>query len=282
MSRYDILQSYMVFGGIPYYLSYFKKGLSLTANIDNILFGKNPRLNDEFNRLFNAIFTNPEDCKKIISLLAKRHIGYTREEISEETNIPFGGGLTNTLNALIESDFVQKYNPYNTHGKVVRYKLIDNFCLFWLKYVDENVHKSDFMTENISSEILKSWRGVAFEELCWQHINPIKRALGISGISSSLSAWNVKGDDNKEGVQIDLLITRNDNVVNLCEMKFAGDTYTIDKDEDAKLRNRIETLKQTLSAKQSVHLTMITTFGITYGKYSGIVQKEVTMDDLFE
>jgi hypothetical protein len=282
MSRYDILQSYMVFGGIPYYLSYFKKGLSLTANIDNILFGKNPRLNDEFNRLFNAIFTNPEDCKKIISLLAKRHIGYTREEISEETNIPFGGGLTNTLNALIESDFVQKYNPYNTHGKVVRYKLIDNFCLFWLKYVDENVHKSDFMTENISSEILKSWRGVAFEELCWQHINPIKRALGISGISSSLSAWNVKGDDNKEGVQIDLLISRNDNVVNLCEMKFAGDTYTIDKDEDAKLRNRIETLKQTLSAKQSVHLTMITTFGITYGKYSGIVQKEVTMDDLFE
>jgi hypothetical protein len=183
---------------------------------------------------------------------------------------------------LIESDFVQKYNPYNTHGKVVRYKLIDNFCLFWLKYVDENVHKSDFMTENISSEILKSWRGVAFEELCWQHINPIKRALGISGISSSLSAWNVKGDDNKEGVQIDLLISRNDNVVNLCEMKFAGDTYTIDKDEDAKLRNRIETLKQTLSAKQSVHLTMITTFGITYGKYSGIVQKEVTMDDLFE
>lgn len=282
MSRYDILQSYMVFGGIPYYLSYFKKGLSLTANIDNILFGKNPRLSDEFNRLFNAIFTNPEDCKKIISLLAKRHIGYTREEISEETNIPFGGGLTNTLNALIESDFVQKYNPYNTHGKVVRYKLIDNFCLFWLKYVDENVHKSNFMTENISSEILKSWRGVAFEELCWQHINPIKRALGISGVSSSLSAWNVKGDDNKEGVQIDLLITRNDNVVNLCEMKFAGGTYTIDKDEDAKLRNRIETLKQTLSAKQSIHLTMITTFGIAYGKYSGLVQKEVTMDDLFE
>ena len=281
MSRYDIIQAYMVFGGIPYYLRYFKKGFSLSANIDEILFGRNPRLKDEYNRLFKAIFSNPEDCKKIIKLLSTKHIGYTREEISAETGIPFGGGLTNTLTSLIESDFIQKYTPYNEHGKVVKYKLIDNFCLFWLKHVEANSNKTNYMTENITSDILKYWRGIAFEEVCWQHIDNIKNALGIKGLNCSISAWSIKGNDNREGAQIDLLIIRKDNIVNLCEMKFASDIYNIDKEEDSKLRHRIETLKDTLSAKQAIHLTIISTYGIKYGKYSGLVQKEITMDDLF-
>ena len=281
LSRYDIAQSYMVFGGIPYYLSYFKKGLSLEGNMDNILFGRNPRLKDEFNRLFNAIFSNPEDCKKIIRLLSKKHIGFTREEIAKETGLPLGGGLTDTLNALAESDFVQRYNPYGKSGKTTLYKLIDNFCLFWLKYVEPHKGDTDFMTENMTSNIMKSWRGVAFEELCWQHIGQIKQALGIAGVGSTISAWSVKGTDETDGAQIDLVIVRNDNVVNLCEMKFVGSEYVIDKEEEAKLRNRIETLKHTLSPKQTVHLTMVTTYGVAYGKHSGVVQKQVTLDDLF-
>lgn len=281
LSRYDIAQSYMVFGGIPYYLSYFKKGLSLEGNVDNILFGRNPRLRDEYNRLFKAIFSNPEDCKKIIRLLAKKHIGFTREEIAKETGLPLGGGLTDTLNALAESDFVQRYNPYDKSGKTIYYKLIDNFSLFWLKYVECHQSSADFMTDNMASNIMKSWRGVAFEELCWQHIRQIKQALGIAGVSSTISAWGVKGTDETDGVQIDLLIIRKDNVVNLCEMKFSGGTYTIDKDEEIKLRNRIEILKGTLSPRQTVHLTLVTTFGLSNGKHSGIVQKQVELDDLF-
>ena len=193
-----------------------------------------------------------------------------------------GGGLTDTLNALTESDFVQRYVPYGKSGKSEHYKLIDNFCLFWLKYVEPNTADASFMTDNLTSDIMKGWRGVAFEEVCWQHIAQIKRALEIGGVKSSLSAWNVKGDDEQEGVQIDLLIIRDDKVVNLCEMKFAGDAYTIEKDEELKLRRRIETLKGTLSRKQTVHLTLITTYGVAYGKHSGIVQKHVGMDELFE
>ena len=282
LSRYDIVQAYMVFGGIPYYISHFQKGQSLEGNIDKILFGRTPRLKDEFDRLFNAIFGNPEDCKKIIRLLATRHGGFTREEIAKATGLPLGGGLTDTLNALTESDFVQRYVPYGKSGKSEHYKLIDNFCLFWLKYVEPNTADASFMTDNLTSDIMKGWRGVAFEEVCWQHIAQIKRALEIGGVKSSLSAWNVKGDDEQEGVQIDLLIIRDDNVVNLCEMKFAGDAYTIEKDEELKLRRRIETLKGTLSRKQTVHLTLITTYGVAYGKHSGIVQKHVGMDELFE
>lgn len=281
LSRYDVVQSHMVFGGIPYYLSYFQKGLSFERNTDKILFGNNPRLKDEFNRLFNAIFGNPEDCKKIVRLLASRHNGYTREEIATQTGLPLGGGLTDTLKALVESDFIMRYSPYGRPGKTECYKLIDNFCLFWLKYVERNMDNGSFMTDHTASDIMKRWRGVAFEEVCWQHIAQIKRALEIGGVRSSISAWSVTGDDNKDGAQIDLLIIRDDNVVNLCEMKFSGETYHISKDEESRLRNRIETLKATLTAKQTVHLTMITTYGVAYGKHSGIVQKQVTMDELF-
>ena len=281
LSRYDIVQSHMVFGGIPYYLSYFQKGLSFERNADRMLFGRNPRLKDEFNRLFNAIFGNPEDCKKIVRLLVSRHSGFTREEIAAQTGLPLGGGLTDTLKALVESDFVMRYMPYGRSGKTECYKLIDNFCLFWLKYVEPNTEDGSFMTDNTTSDLMKHWRGVAFEEVCWQHVTQIKRALEIGGVKSTISAWSVAGDGIKDGVQIDLLILRDDHVVNLCEMKFAGAAYHITKDEEGKLRNRIESLKSTLSSKQTVHLTMVTTYGVAYGKHSGIVQKQVTMDDLF-
>jgi AAA+ ATPase superfamily predicted ATPase len=280
LSRYDIIQSHMVFGGIPYYLSYFRKGYSFEQNTDMILFGSKPRLNDEFNRLFRAIFTNSEDCKKIIRCLAKRNYGFTREEIASATGLPLGGGLSDTLTALAESDFIVRYSPYGK-GTGEYYKLIDNFCLFWLKYVEPNQEDATFVNDNFASDVMKGWRGVAFEQVCWQHIQQIKRGLGIEGVKSSISAWNVKGDDQKAGAQVDLLIMRDDNIVNLCEMKFSGSPYAIDIEEEAKMLHRVDMLKETLSAKQRVHLTLITTFGLLHGKHSGKVQKVVIGDDLF-
>ena len=281
MSRYDIVQSYMVFGGIPYYLSYFRKGLSFEGNTDSLLFGRNPKLKDEFNRLFSAIFDNAKSCKKIVRLLATRHSGFTREEIATKTGLPLGGGLSEMLKALAESDFILRYVPYGQPGKVEHYKLMDSFCLFWLKYVEPNLSDATFMADHMASDIMKSWRGVAFEEVCWQHIPQMLKALEIGGVKSTVSAWAIKGDDTQAGAQIDLLIKRADNVVNLCEMKFASTPYTIDKEEAEKLQVRIESLKETLRAKQTVHLTMVTTFGITYGKHSGMVQRQVLLDDLF-
>ncbi|MCF0165264.1 MAG: AAA family ATPase [Bacteroidales bacterium] len=281
LSRYDIVQSYMIFGGIPYYLSYFQKGLSLERNVDRILFGNRPKLKDEFNRLFKAIFTNAADCKKIIRLLATKHSGFSREEISTATRIALGGGLSDTLSALAESDFIIRYIPHGASKNNELYKLADNFCLFWLKYVEPSQENTDFMTDNIASDVLKHWKGVAFEEVCWQHIPQIKRSLEIGGVKSRTFVWGLQGNDQAEGSQIDLIIERNDNIVNLCEMKFVGEEYCITKDEELKLRHRIETLKETLKKRQVIHLTMVTTFGVAHGKHSGIVQKSLTIDNLF-
>ena len=280
LSRYDILQAYMVFGGIPYYLSLFRKGYSFERNTDMILFGGKPRLRDEFERLFRAIFTNDGDCKKIIRQLAKRNYGFTREEIAEATGLPLGGGLSDTLASLAESDFIVRYSPYGK-GTGEYYKLIDNFCLFWLKYVERYQNDAMFMNDNITSDIMKAWRGVAFEHVCWQHASMIKRALGIEGVRSSLSAWNWRGEGETGGVQADMLIFRDDNIVNLCEMKFSGDTYIIDKDEEMRMSRRTEALKQTLKSRQTVHVTLVTTYGLTPGRHSGRVQKVVIADDLF-
>ena len=280
LSRYDIVQSHMVFGGIPYYLSYFRKGYSFEKNTDMILFGNKPRLKDEFNRLFRAIFTNAEDCKKIIRHLATRNYGFTREEIANATGIPLGGGLSDTLTGLTESDFIMRYSPYGK-GTGEYYKLIDNFCLFWLKYVEPHQDEATFINDNLTSDIMKGWRGVAFEQVCWQHISQIKHALEIGGVKSSISAWIVRGDDTKTGTQVDMLIIRDDNIVNLCEMKFCGSSYSIDKEEESKMLHRVDMLKGSLKAKQKVHLTLFSTFGLTYGKHSGKVQKVITCDDLF-
>ena len=280
ISRYDIVQSYMVFGGIPYYLCYFRKGYSFEMNTDMILFGSKPRLKDEFNRLFKANFTNSEDCKKIIRFLATRNYGFTREEIASATGLPLSGGLSDTLSVLAESDFILRYSPYGK-GTGEYYKLIDNFCLFWLKYVEKNQENATFINDNFTSDVMKAWRGVAFEQVCWQHIPQMKRALEIGGVRTSVAAWNVPGSEQKAGAQIDFLILRDDHIVNLCEMKFYGSPFSIDKEEEAKMLHRVEMLKKTLSTKQTVHLTLVTTFGLVHGKHSGKVQRVVTIDELF-
>lgn len=177
----------MIFGGIPYYLNYFRKGFSLEQNADMILYGSKPRLNDEFNRLFKAIFINADDCKKIIRLLATRNYGFTREEIAKATGLPLGGGLSDTLAGLAESDFIVRYSPY-CKGTDEYYKLIDSFCLFWLKFVEPNQSDATFINDNFTSDVMKNWRGIAFGQLCWQHITQIKQALGIAGVKASISA----------------------------------------------------------------------------------------------
>lgn len=280
LSRYDIVQSYMILGGIPYYMGYFQSGMSLAQNIDNIFFSKQGNLRDEYNRLFASIFSMPELMKKIVNLLYTKNSGYTRNEIVAKTGIKDGGTLSKSLNALIASDFVIKYIPFGK-GKKEHYKLVDQFCMFYLHFaakteqIDEN-----FWQQNISSQNIVSWRGYAYEQVCFNHISQIKKALGISGVITKYSAWSKRSDDT-DGTQIDLLISRNDNVVNMCEIKYYGNKFVVNKDYYQVLLNRQNILAQELSPRVSIHNTLITTFGLTYNEYSGIFSKVLTLDDLF-
>lgn len=280
LSRYDIIQSYMILGGIPYYMNYFQRGMSLAQNIDNILFAKHGKLINEYNRLFASIFHNPDLMKQIVGLLYTKNAGYTRSEISEKIKLKDGSTLTQGLNALIASDFVVKYIPFGK-GKREHYKLVDPFCMFYLHFVENSKNiNENFWQQNLSTQAVVSWRGYAFENVCFNHVPQIKKALGISGVITTHSAWSKRSDDT-EGTQIDLLISRNDNVINMCEIKYYGDKFMVNKDYYHKLLHRQELLTQEISKKFSIHSTLITTFGLYYNEYSGIFTNQIKMDDLF-
>ena len=281
MSRYEMVQAFMTFGGIPHYLSLFDKRLSLPQNIDALLFNRNAKLQNEFERLFGSLFKNSEDCMKVVRLLATRRSGYSREEILKATKIKDGGGASDILRALAANEFIIAYQPFG-QPKLLHYRLCDHFCLFYLQFLDKKQKAEEhFWQENYRSGKLNAWRGYAFEEICFSHIQQIKAALGISGINTSVSSWIPRDDNGKPLSQMDLIIERADNNVNLCEIKFYSTAYTIDKQYDAKLRDRVQMLINILPPKQTVKLTTITTFGLKRNEYSGQVQSSITMDDLF-
>lgn len=280
LSRYDIVQSYMILGGVPYYMGYFQSGMSLAQNVDNILFSKQGKLREEYDRLFASIFSNPEVMKKIVGLLFTRNAGFTRSEIAENVGINDGGTLSQSLNALIASDFVVKYVPFGK-GKKEHYKLVDPFCLFYLHFIDKKKKiEEKFWQQNLSTQQIISWRGFAYENVCFNHVAQIKKKLGISGVITTHSAWSKRADD-VEGMQIDLLISRNDNVVNMCEIKYYGDEFTVNKEYYQVMLRRQEILAKELSPRIAIHNTLITTFGLTYNEYSGVFTNVITLDDLF-
>ena len=72
LDHYQIIQIYMAMGGIPHYLKEIKTGWSAMQSIQNIYFGENGLLKDEFSRLYPALFDNAENHIAIIRALAKK------------------------------------------------------------------------------------------------------------------------------------------------------------------------------------------------------------------
>lgn len=281
LSRYDIVQSYMIFGGIPYYLGYFMRGRSLAQNVDDLFFAKGAKLSMEYDRLFASVFTNPDMMKAIIKALKTRTMGYTRKEISALIGYTEGGTLSEALKALIVSDFIIKYVPFGYSKREEHYKLVDPFCIFYLDFIEKNgMIPETFWLSNVTSPPIITWRGHAFENVCFNHIEQIKKALGISGISTTQSAWTKMGEEYK-GTQIDMIISRKDNIVNMCEMKYYGEEFMVDKDYDSILRHRKNLLYEIIPKKNAVHNTLITTFGIRNNEYRWSFDNVITMDDLF-
>lgn len=276
LDRYDILQSYMIFGGVPYYLDFFSKGTSLAGNVDRMIFNRKGKLSNEFERLFSSIFTNPEEAEKVIKALADKRIGYTREELLKQTGIADGGGFTKLLRSLEESDFIRKFRYFGEKAKHTRYRLVDNFCLFHLYFLHrKTTDDPQFWQHNQNSPSVNSWRGFAFENVCADHVWQIKFALGISGVHTETFSW--RGRES----QIDLIIDRDDRLINLCECKFSSRDFVIDKEYDTVLRERQAAFLEETGTRKSTMMTLITPFGLKRNEYFGRIQNTITSEDLF-
>ena len=280
MSRYNVIQAYMILGGIPYYLDYFNPSMSLAQNIDTLFFAPKAKLSGEFERLFNSIFDNADKCLQVVRTLGTRHSGYTRGDIAQMTGIEPNGDFTKTLKALEESGFVTSYVPYGGSKREIRYKLTDCFCWFWLHFKENREIKThDYWQNHLNEPEIASWRGIAFEEVCLLHISQIKNALHILGVSSEESSLIVK-DNDKAGMQIDLLIDRADDVVNVCEIKFSKSPFAVNADYATKLRSRISALEEQNSSK-IYHLTYIGASPLVDNEYADVFQSAVSADELF-
>ncbi len=282
-NRYQIIQVYMSLGGIPHYLKEIKAGKSAVQNIDQICFVPNARLKEEFSRLYPALFANAENHIAVIRALATKWHGLTRTEISQSSGITEGGSLSRVLEELIYSGFISTYRPFGKKKKSKLFRLTDEYSLFYLKFIEGKEHEGKNVWHHLSqTQLYKTWSGYAYENICLKHIPQVKKALGLSGIYSISSSFYYKGSDKEKGAQIDLLIDRNDQVINLIEIKFYKEPFLISKAYAENLNNKIQVFKTVSKTNKQLFLIMLTTFGLVENKHSTEwIGQSLTLEDLF-
>lgn len=284
-SRYDITECYMIMGGIPFYLQQIDEQKTYSRNIDEMFFHRNSKLKDEFEHLYNTLFTNSEYYIRIVELLSTKNIGLTREELVRLGGFQNNGYLSDALRNLETSNFIRAYNYFGKKKRNITYQLCDFYTMFYFRFIKQQYGRDEhFWSNSIDLPRRRAWAGYMFEQVCYWHVPQIKEALGIRGILSEQSAWYERQADESvtnRGAQIDMIISRRDKVINLCEMKFSFDRFTIDNDYEMSLRNKISAFRPYTLQSNALQIVMITTYGVKQNAHSGIVQSEVTMDDLF-
>jgi uncharacterized protein len=284
LTQYDILQLYMVTGGVPHYLKNIRSGESTTQIIDRLCFTKDGGLYNEFKDLYPALFGKADKHIAVIRCLANKLSGLTRNEVLDICQFKSGGTVTKILDELEESNFITGYIPFGKNAKEAIFKLTDEYSLFYLKFIENSKAKGAGTWQmKATGQSWISWCGFAFENICLKHILPIKKALGISGTYSEQSVWRYTPKANETGVQIDLLIDRQDNCINLCELKFHKTEFVLDKTESDNLEAKRQVFISKTGTKKTVFITLLTTFGAKRNEYYlQTVQNQLTMGMLFE
>lgn len=282
LNHYQVIQLYMAVGGIPQYLEIAKPGKSAAQMIDEACFQKNGFLYDEFNELYYSLFYKADRHIKIIRALAAKPTGLTRNEIIQATDLQTGGTASNLLEELSAAGFITPYIPFGKKLKDSIFKLTDEFSLFYLKFMEPNRVSAKGAWQKLSNTpTYTSWSGLAFETLCIKHTAAIERVLGITSIYTESSSWHSRSGTSG-GTQIDLLIDRRDQCINLGEMKFHSSGFAIDKKYADELRRKETAFKEQTKTRKQIFHTLVTTFELIPNEHSiGLIDSVVTMGDLF-
>ena len=284
LNRYQLVQIYMTIGGIPHYLEQIETGKSAVQIIDEICFSEMGLLRDEFSKLYPALFDNAEKHIAIIRALAQKRQGLGRNEIIKESKLTNGGSLTRVLDELMQSGFIATYPSFNKKKKDTLYRLTDEYSLFYLQFIEKNLgDKKDVWQRLSQTQNYKTWSGYAYENICLKHVDQIKEALRIGGVYATTSSFYKKGTSAEKGAQIDLVLDRNDQIINLFEIKFYKDELLLSKSDAAQLREKLSVFQRATKTKKHLFLSLMTTFGITPNQHSiGLIDQVLTLDDLFK
>lgn len=279
----QVLQIYMVMGGIPHYLNTFSAGKSISQTIQKTCFTKDGLLANEFQNLYHALFAYADKHLLVVKLLASKLQGLTRSEIVDGIKIiNSGGAITQVLEELCESGFVDKIEPFNKIVKGTVFRLTDEFTAFYLRFIEKQTATGSWVQIQNSPTFL-SWCGYAYENICFRHIQQIKAALGIAAVYSLQSSWRLHGNKTRTGTQIDLMIDRADGCINLCEIKFVNKEFVITKKYAQELQNKRMVFLSENEVRKTVFVTMITTYGVANNEYKvQQIENTVNMEQLFE
>lgn len=285
LSRKEIIEAYMIMGGIPYYWSYLRRGESLAQNIDDLFFRNGAPLKDEFSALYQSLFRHSEGHISIVEALSKKKAGMTREEILSATHLNDNTTFTHQMQELEYCGFIRSYLKLGQKRKDTLYQLMDNLTLFYYQYMQTNEYNDEhYWSNTFTSPRHNTWAGIAFERVCFQHIPQIKQKLGIGGVVSQVYSFTYQprqDEDPEWKVQIDMLIERKDGIINMCEIKFCNDDYLMNTTEEQRMRKRLACLQQRSKTKHTIHCALITTYGLVNNSHSHIFQAVVTAQDLF-
>ncbi len=273
----QVIECYMVFGGIPYYWLMLDPSLSLAQNIDRLCFRESGQLHDEYQALFKSLFSANGKHREIIEALMKKETGTQRKELTKIPSVGGGKSLTTALEELCECGFVRAYDNYKTSTNSKFYQIIDPFTLFAKAFLFSS--SFDNWTAFVGTPSYYSWQGHAFEIVCLNSVPAIKKALGISGVATKTYSWRSR--KSKPGAQIDLLIQRKDGVINVCEMKYSKAAYEIDEEYEENLANKLRCFAKENQTEDQLALTFITFNGLKRNEYSDIVPFEINGEDLF-
>ena len=282
MTRKNIMEAYMILGGIPYYWDEFLPMDTVASGINRMFFGESPTLDNEFEMLYRVAFDQPLPYVKVITALSGKGCGMLREEIISTCGLSDGGTLSTILEDLEKSGFIRRYTAFGKAKKDSMFQLIDNFTLFYFKFLKDGIQYCDDFSQ-IPARIFDNWAGHAFERVCLLHSEQIKKKLGISGIPTNVCSWQCRKDPQNgiEGAQIDLLIDKGNLGVCLCEMRFYEDDYPLSEKDEKDFARRRNSFRAVTKTKKSIQTVLVTTYGIVKNKYAGIVNAVVTADDLF-
>lgn len=295
LKRKQILDLYMVMGGIPFYLNEVVKGKSIVQNINDLCFEKKGLLYSEFKNLFHSLFDRAEYHLDIVRTIVDSKNAVSREKLIEITGISSGGAINRRLDELEASNFIQAFIPYGKKRRDRFFRVIDEYTLFYLKwiepYIEKGIHSepSNYWQKICKTPAKLAWSGLAYESVCFKHIGQIARILGLSNIPYLGGSWRLippkKSKD--KGAQIDLLFDRDDDVITLCEIKYSDNSFVIDKAYAKSLDQKIDVFEHNFPSKskptrKQIYLAMISTFGVKKNMYSeDLVHNEVVLEDLF-
>lgn len=278
-SRLSIMQLYAAIGGVPYYLSLVDFNKSVTENIDYLFFSEDAPLSTEYKRLFGSLFKSPENYLSIIKALTDNKSGLTRKQIAEKLKLPNNGHLSDMLENLVQCDFIRRYNNGLNTSKGI-YQLIDFYTLFYNQFCIKRTTDTHFWSNHLNQPMMNTWFGLGYERICAYHIKQVLYAMRVDRIAHEYYSWRSK--KSNPAVQIDIIIDRADNVINIAEVKYSQAEYTLNAEEYSKIMYRLETFTKESKTKKGVQPMLITTFGVRPNGFSGISNTTVTLDDLFQ